>query len=138
VLEVYHAEGLTGTWVPHAANPILIDASLSRPAGAFIEHGGQILRPVQNCSRGYGDAITLCRIDALGPSEFAQTPVGVIRAASFGCHTYNRGSGLEVIDMFGRVRRLREVTASYEPLSPEVSAAVNRQSVLSSIPADVA
>ncbi|MCC8980009.1 hypothetical protein [Bradyrhizobium acaciae] len=132
VLDVYRAESLTGPWLHHAANPILIDASLSRPAGAFIEHGGQILRPVQNCSRGYGDAVTLCRIDALGLSEFAQTPVGVVRAAGFGCHTYNRRSGLEVIDMFGRVGRLGDVMASYEPLSSEVSATVQRQPAWSS------
>ncbi|MBR0900657.1 hypothetical protein JQ616_37370 [Bradyrhizobium tropiciagri] len=139
VLDIYRAESLTGPWVPHAANPVLIDASLSRPAGAFIEHHGQVLRPVQDCSRGYGDAVTLCRLDALSLSEFAQTPVGVIRAASFGCHTYNRGSGLEVIDAFGRVRRLRQVTASYEPLPSEISARPDRHPAWScSMPAGVA
>ncbi|OKO80516.1 hypothetical protein [Bradyrhizobium sp. NAS96.2] len=135
ILDIYRAEGLTGAWVPHAANPILIDASLSRPAGAFIEHRGQILRPVQNCSRGYGDAVTLCRVDALGSSEFAQAPVGVIRATGFGCHTYNRGSGLEVIDVFGRVGQLREVTATYEPFSAAVSASAERQPAWSSVSA---
>lgn len=136
VLDVYRAESLTGRWISHAANPILIDASLSRPAGAFIERGGQVLRPVQDCSRGYGGAVTLCRVDALGPSEFAQTPVGIIRAAGFGCHTYNRRSGLEVIDMFGRVRQLREVTAAYETLPSTASAFADQRSVLSSMPAD--
>ncbi|WP_342722758.1 hypothetical protein AAFG07_26420 [Bradyrhizobium sp. B097] len=138
VLDIYRAESLTAPWVPHAANPILIDASLSRPAGAFIEHGGQVLRPVQNCLRGYGDAITLCRIDALRLSGFSQTPVGVIRAAGFGCHTYNRRSGLEVIDMFGRTTGLREVTASYEPLSPGVAVAAERRPARSSMPAGLA
>ncbi|GKQ49668.1 hypothetical protein [Bradyrhizobium sp. Ce-3] len=138
VLNVYGAESLTGPWVPHAANPILIDASLSRPAGAFMEHRGQILRPVQNCLRGYGDAVTLCRIDALRLSAFAQTPTGVIRVEGFGCHTYNRRSGVEVIDMFGRVRQLREVTASHEPLSAEVPAAADRRLGVSSMPADFA
>ncbi|HEX7881338.1 MAG TPA: hypothetical protein VF499_01195, partial [Afipia sp.] len=97
-----------------------------------------VLRPVQNCSRGYGDAVTLCRIDALRLSEFSQTPVGVIRAAGFGCHTYNRRSGLEVIDMFGRITRLREVTASCRPLSADVSAAVARQAARPSMPAGFA
>jgi hypothetical protein len=122
VLSLYRAESLIGPWTPHAANPVLIDATLSRPAGAFIRRGGRTLRPVQDCARGYGGAVTFCQIEALGLSEFAQTPVGRIRSGTFGCHTYNRRSGLEVIDLFGRIRSLRDVTASYRPLAPETPA----------------
>ncbi|UCI10457.1 hypothetical protein [Mesorhizobium sp. B1-1-8] len=119
VLSLYRAESLVGPWKPHAANPVLIDATLSRPAGDFIRRGGRTLRPVQDCARGYGNAVTFCRIDALGLSEFAQTPVGRIRSGTFGCHTYNRRSGLEVIDLFGHVRGLREVATSYGLLAPD-------------------
>lgn len=112
-LSLYRAEELTGPWTPHAKNPLLIDATLSRPAGAFFRRGGRTLRPAQDCSHRYGGAVTLCQIDALNRSEFAQTPVGRIRCDAFGCHTYNRRSGMEVIDLFGRVSGLREVTASY-------------------------
>jgi hypothetical protein len=122
VLSLYRAESLTGCWTPHAANPILIDATLSRPGGAFIRRGGRTLRPVQDCARGYGGAVTFCQIDALGESEFAQTPVGRIRSGTFGCHTYNRRSGLEVIDLFGHTRGLREVTTSYGPLASDAPA----------------
>jgi hypothetical protein len=94
MLDLYHADSLTGSWTPHAARPVLIDARFSRPAGAFIERSGRILRPSQECLRGYGDAVTFCRIDALGTSEFAQTPIGRIEAGPFGCHTYNRYAGL--------------------------------------------
>lgn len=120
VLSLYHAKSLTEPWTPHAANPILLDAALSRPAGAIIRDGGRTLRPVQNCARSYGGAVTFCRIDALGESEFAQTPVGGISAGGFGCHTYNRRSGLEVIDLFGHVRGLRQVTTSYRLFAPDV------------------
>ncbi|MGX9120878.1 glucosamine inositolphosphorylceramide transferase family protein [Mesorhizobium sp. BHbsci] len=119
VLSLYRAESLTGSWTPHAANPVLIDARLSRPAGAVIRHGGRTLRPVQDCARVYGGAVTFCQIDALGPSEFAQTPVGRIWSGALGCHTYNRRSGLEVIDLFGHIRGLREVTTSYRLLVPD-------------------
>ncbi|MER9443638.1 hypothetical protein NKI79_20045 [Mesorhizobium sp. M0340] len=119
VLSLYHAESLTGSWTPHAANPVLLDARLSRPAGAVIRHGGRTLRPVQDCARRYGGAVTFCQIDALGASEFAQTPVGRIWSGALGCHTYNRRSGLEVIDLFGHVRGLREVTTSYRLLVPD-------------------
>ncbi|MER8581210.1 hypothetical protein NKG95_21280 [Mesorhizobium sp. M1423] len=119
VLSLFRAESLTGSWTPHAANPVLLDATLSRPAGAVIRHGGRTLRPVQDCTRGYGRAVTFCRIDALGESEFAQTPVGRIRSGAFECHTYNRRFGLEVIDLFGHVRGLRQVTTSYGLLAPD-------------------
>ena len=124
VLSLYRAESLTGSWTPHAKNPVLIDATLSRPAGAFFRRGGRTLRPVQDCAPGYGSAVTLCQIDALSGSEFAQTPVGRIRSGTFGCHTYNydHQSGLEVIDVFGHVRGLRQVTTSYGPLAPDALA----------------
>ena len=122
VLNLYRAKSLTGSWTPHARNPALIDATLSRPAGAFIRRGGRTLRPVQDCALGYGGAVTFCQIDALGEAEFAQTPVGRIRSGTFGCHTYNRRPGLEVIDLFGRIRSLREVTASYGPLASDAPA----------------
>jgi hypothetical protein len=128
VLSLYRAGSLTGPWTPHAQNPVLIDAKLSRPAGAFIRRSGRTLRPVQDCSRSYGGAVTFCQIDALGESEFAQTPVGRIRSGTFGCHTYNydRRSGLEVIDLFGHVRGFREVTTSYGLLDAPASGP-NRQ-----------
>ncbi len=118
-LSLYRAESLAGAWTPHVANPVLIDARLSRPGGACIRRGGHTLRPVQDCGRGYGGALTLCQIDALDESEFAQTPIGRIRSERFGCHTYNydHQSGLEVIDLFGDLRGPRQVKASYEPFA---------------------
>jgi hypothetical protein len=118
MLGLYRADGLTGSWTPHADNPVVIDATFSRPAGAFVRQSGRMLRPVQDCTRGYGGGITFCRLDALDDSAFEQTPVGRIRSGPFGCHTYNRRSGLEVIDLFGHVRGVREVTTFYEPPHP--------------------
>jgi hypothetical protein len=63
--------------------------------------------------------VTLCRIDAIGFSDFIQTPVGRIEAGSFGCHTYNRYAGCETIDIFGQVGGLQEATVSYVPLGTD-------------------
>jgi hypothetical protein len=123
-LNLYRANSLTGPLAPHAANPVLIDATVSRPAGAFIQVGSRTLRPVQDCARSYGSAVTIYEIDALGLSEFAQTPVGRISAGTFGCHTYNRRAALEVIDLFGRIRSLREVTTSFRPFVPSETPAI--------------
>lgn len=116
VLNIYRADSLTGDWTPHGAAPVLFDAALSRPAGNFIRRDGQILRPVQDCARGYGSAVTFCRIDRLDLVQFAQTAVGRIRAGSDGCHTYNRCDGIEVVDIFGRTVTSEEVTISYVSL----------------------
>jgi hypothetical protein len=116
MLGLYRADVITGSWTSHPLNPVVIDAILSRPAGAFIRQGGRILRPVQDCARGYGGGVTLCRLDALDDSTFEQTPVGRIRSGSLRCHTYNRMLGLEVIDVFGHVRGLREVVTFYGSL----------------------
>jgi hypothetical protein len=118
MLSLYRADGLTGSWTPHADNPVAIDARLSRPAGAFIRQAGRTLRPVQDCARGYGGGVTFCRLDALDDTTFAQTPVGRIGSGPFWCHTYNRRSGLELVDLFGRVQDGREVTVTYDPTSP--------------------
>jgi hypothetical protein len=135
ILSLYYADSLTGPWKPHAARPVLIDAALSRPAGAIIRRDGRILRPVQDCSRGYGGAVTFCRINALGASGFAQTPVGRIRSGPFGCHTYNRHAGLEVIDLFGQIRGLQEVTISYASLTSDARAsAAVRQPLIPAVP----
>lgn len=119
VLDIYHADSLTAGWTRHTSDPALIDARFSRPAGAVIERKGSYLRPAQDCSRGYGGAVTFCRIDTISASEFAQTPVGRIESGPFGCHTYNRQAGLEVIDIFGQVRGLQEATVSYVPQVPD-------------------
>jgi hypothetical protein len=116
ILSIYRADGLTGNWTPHGAGPVLFDAAMSRPAGNFIRRDGQILRPVQDCARGYGRAVTFCRIDNLDDVQFAQTAVGRIRAGSYGCHTYNRCDGIEVVDLFGRTVDSEEVAVSYVSL----------------------
>jgi hypothetical protein len=119
ILDLYHADSLTGRWTSHASGPVLIDARLSRSAGALIQRGECLLRPAQDCSRSYGGAVTFCRIDAISRSEFAQTPIGRIKSGPFGCHTYNRYADLEVLDLFGQTRGLKEVRISYVPLAPE-------------------
>jgi hypothetical protein len=113
ILSVFYSDNLTGQWLPHSDNPVLFDATLSRPAGAIFQRDGNIIRPIQDCSQQYGGAVVLCRIDALGSQEFAQTVTGRIHCEQRGCHTYNNYSGLEVIDVFGRQRGLKEVAAIF-------------------------
>jgi hypothetical protein len=114
ILSLFHTDNVTGPWLP-AHNPVLVDAMMSRPAGAIIQRHGHKIRPTQDCSREYGGAVPLYRVDKLEPDEFSQVLIGTIHCGSRGCHTYNNYSGLEVIDVFGR-KSGSEVHAFFDPL----------------------
>jgi hypothetical protein len=113
ILNLFHAATLTGEWLPHRRNPVLFDGALSRPGGAVFTHQGHHLRPVQDCTKQYGGALSLCRIETLGENEFSQVPFGRIHCGPHGCHTYNH-AGIEVIDVFSK-RGLGTVTAFFSP-----------------------
>jgi hypothetical protein len=87
-LHIWYADDLFGGWTPHARNPVKIDARSSRPAGQFFTHAGQLYRPTQDCSRTYGGAIRITRIEKLSETEFEETAVGRIRPPQ---RAYNRG-----------------------------------------------
>lgn len=87
-LYIWHADDLFGTWTPHVRNPVKIDARSARPAGAFFTHEGALYRPTQDCSRSYGGAVRINRIDSLSQTDFSETVVGVIRPPRSG---YSRG-----------------------------------------------
>jgi hypothetical protein len=123
-LSLFHADSLTGPWLP-ARNPVVVDAMMSRPAGAIIQRHGCQIRPAQDCSREYGGAVPLYRVDRLEPDDFSQVLIGTIHCGSRGCHTYNNYSGLEVIDVFGR-KSGNEVTAFFDPLIEQMPAQIVR------------
>jgi hypothetical protein len=114
-LSLYSAPNLLGPWAPHPANPVLIDAAATRPAGPVFESNGALYRPVQDCRTGYGAVLALARIDSLTGHDFAQTIVqrSTFSAASglVGPHTLNRltvgSTTLEAIDVYGPAHRLR-------------------------------
>ena len=113
-LSLYSADTLLGPWTPHAANPVLIDAASARPAGEVFVAGGNLYRPVQDCSTGYGAALGIASITRLDDGGFVQEVVGRLSfsAASglLGPHTLNRatctGGVFEVIDLFAPKRVL--------------------------------
>ncbi len=104
-LHLYYADSLLGPWTAHPSNPVLIDASAARPAGAMFMRNGALWRPAQDCLRGYGGGLALCSVDRLDVQEFRQTvharlkPPPALRA--HGAHTLNCAAGVEVIDVVG-------------------------------------
>jgi hypothetical protein len=78
-LNAWHSESLRGAWTRHTLNPLKLDIASSRPAGTFFTHEGRLYRPAQDGSTTYGGAISICRIDRLSPTEFAETVVARVR-----------------------------------------------------------
>ncbi|WP_293866560.1 formyl transferase [uncultured Alsobacter sp.] len=109
-LMVWSAPRLEGPWTAFSADPVLVDARSSRPAGRMQVIDGTAWRPAQDCSSAYGGALTLCRVDALDPEAgvFRQTTMARIvpptDRAWTGLHTLNEAGGLEFIDLCGRSR----------------------------------
>lgn len=100
---------LSKDWAPHPLNPIISDARLARPAGAFFTLDGKLYRPSQDSSQRYGYAVNLNRVDVLTESDYAETCVEKILPQSgfLTTHTYSRAGGLVFTD--GVTRKLKEV-----------------------------
>jgi hypothetical protein len=101
-LKIWSAERLTGPWTPCGDGPALVDSRCARPAGRFFTRGGELWRPAQDCSTGYGAGLALARVDRLDTDGFAQTTGAILRPNAawpgLGIHTVNMTNGLEVVD----------------------------------------
>jgi hypothetical protein len=101
-LHLFSSTALLGPWEPHPANPVVSDVRSARPAGRIFRYGQDLIRPSQDCSRRYGHAIVLNRIEVLTTSEYRETAAGRIEPDWFprllATHTYGFGERVEVID----------------------------------------
>lgn len=101
-LYIWHAGELRGNWMPHARNPVKIDARSARPAGQFFTHEGALYRPAQDCSRKYGGAIRINRVENLTETDFKESLAGMIRpperAYTQGIHTISAAGDYCIVD----------------------------------------
>lgn len=104
-LSLFSGPGPFGPWERCGDGPALVDAAAARPAGFVQSIGGALWRPAQDCTRGYGSGLALCRIDHVGPDGLGQTVAARLApppgAPSDGVHTLNLGGGVEAIDAVG-------------------------------------
>jgi len=110
-LHLWSAPDFRGPWTPHPRNPVLVDFAAARPAGRIVARDGALIRPVQDCRRGYGEALSLARIDRLDAQGYAQTVETTLRAGpgfpGSRLHTLNRTEAFEFIDGSGSAPRFR-------------------------------
>lgn len=83
-LHAWYSDELRGPWYPHPLNPLCCDVRSARPAGPPFMLDGVLMRPGQDCSRTYGGAVSLMRIDTLTPTDFHETPIGAVLPDSSG------------------------------------------------------
>jgi hypothetical protein len=109
----YSDNFLTHSWIAHPFNPIVSDISRARPAGKIYECDGKLFRPSQDCSKYYGYAININRIDKLNESEYHESKIDFIKpdesTGIIGTHTYSKEDNLTVIDVMRRIPRLKIV-----------------------------
>ena len=109
-LAVYHAPALTGPFVPHRDNPVVIDRTCGRPGGAFIRERGRLFLPVQDGTLGYGGGLGLVEIERLDGETVRLGAARPLAASGWPhprLHTLNRAGRLETIDGFVLRRRPR-------------------------------
>ncbi len=102
-LFVWYADGITGPWIAHTANPVKIDARSSRPAGTPFQHDGELFRPAQDCTSTYGGKIVLNRVTSLTPTVFREEHVQTITPYGDGpypdgIHTISAAGDYTIID----------------------------------------
>src|SRR5262249_32249988 len=71
-LVIFYSESLEGPWKPHPLNPVKSDCRSARPAGAVVTDGERLLRPAQDCERGYGTGLVWLEITELTLDRFIE------------------------------------------------------------------
>jgi len=100
-LYAWYADDLFGSWRSHRGNPVKVDERSTRPAGTPFEYEGEVFRPSQDCSKGYGRRVIINRITKLTPSEFREEAAGVISPEgpyAEGVHTVSSTDNITLVD----------------------------------------
>lgn len=102
-LNIYFADSLFGNYHPHPNNPVKNNLDGLRPAGNIFKVDGEIYRPSQNCSKYYGESITINKITKLSENEFSEEDYFKIMPDKIGeyaagIHTINFIDDIIVVD----------------------------------------
>jgi hypothetical protein len=85
VLNAAYATSITGPWYAHELNPLRRNADGARPGGTPVVIDGNLVLPLQDCSRTYGGAVRALTIRKLSPSSFeAEIGVSIVGGKAFG------------------------------------------------------
>ncbi len=109
-LHLFMADSPLGPWRRHPRNPVVVGSHHARPAGRLFRQDQHLVRPAQDSSRFYGEAIWLNRVDVLSPTEYRESPLRRIGSESLPnsrrTHTLNFDEQFQVQDGFRYMLRL--------------------------------
>ncbi len=103
-MHIASAQSLTGPWQPHARNPVHVSLSSARMGGTPFTHAGKLHLPTQDCTRTYGGAVSLVRVDTLTQQEFTcgvarnLPPARIFAPFTDGFHTLSSFGDMTLID----------------------------------------
>ena len=107
--KLFFSDSLQGHWEDHPQNPISTDCRYSRSAGSpIITADGKIIRPVQDCSQGYGYKINYLEIIKISKTKYKDQKIVGPNPSKLnldGIHTVNFIDNVLAID--GRKKSLR-------------------------------
>jgi hypothetical protein len=118
-LKIWWSHSLEGEWLLHRNDPAKVDLRSARSAGSFFKVGDRWYRPAQDCTNGYGSALTINRIDALTPVEFRETTVSCIQPDPNGPYPH----GLHTLAIYGNQILIDGKRVGFSALLPAMKAA---------------
>ena len=75
-LYIFHADSPIRTdWQPHAKNPVISDASSTRPGGNFYINDNQLYRVSQDCAGQYGAGVNINKVTEINAETYEETLV---------------------------------------------------------------
>jgi hypothetical protein len=102
-LFLWSSENIYGPYVAHRMNPIVVDPSRARNAGAFFNINNEIFRLGQDNRRDYGDGITVCRVTQLNDMAYDESPVTRLMIAGHkGPHTLSTNGSKTYVDYYDK------------------------------------
>lgn len=95
-----------GQYVPFGNNPIVEGKGKSRMGGNFFTCEGKLYRPAQDCSCGYGKALTIFEVKSIWPEYIEESVIKLTPISwkyNIGLHTINfdKTYRIGVIDSYG-------------------------------------
>ena len=72
-LELHFAPDLSAPFQQHPIGVVTSDPAFARCGGGVVEVDGQLYRPAQDCSAGYGGNLSMMRIDELTRTNYRET-----------------------------------------------------------------
>lgn len=78
-LRAWWADHPSGPWTLHSIDPLCIDVRYARGAGTPFVCDGELYRPVQDCSEGYGSAVVIRKVTSLDPTAFDEQSAVSVR-----------------------------------------------------------